>query len=85
MDLRLIPEKMYEPENTKIEDYKPKGVELIPVAILGITLDDGVRKKPISFQVNFSELEDLVLRLQACQKEMRLTEEFRQKFDISSI
>lgn len=84
VDLRFIPDKVYDPENIKIEDYQPKGAEMIPVAIIGLELVDDIRKTQVSFQVNFSELEDLIVRLQACQKEMRLVSDFGKKFDISS-
>lgn len=85
VDLRLLPEEPFRPLEQKIEDYQPKGLEFIPVALITVKTNDGENKKITSFQVNFSELEDMIVTLQACQKELRLLQNLAQRVDISSL
>jgi hypothetical protein len=85
VDLRLITEESFNPLNVKIEDYKPTGAELIPVALVNIELNDGIKKEIARFQVNFSELEDIIVKLQACQKELRLLQTVAQNINLTSI
>ena len=52
----------------------PKGAGMVPVAIIDTVIDDGLKRTDYHFQVNFAELEEIIVNLQACQKEMRLME-----------
>jgi hypothetical protein len=80
VDLRLIPSQRFDPDNMKIEDYQPEGDELIPMALITITTFNGEQKNPVSFQVNFSKLEDLIINLEACQKDLRVIQAISQKY-----
>jgi hypothetical protein len=74
VDLRLIPEKLFDPEETHIEDYNPSLAEVIPIALISLTIENSTKKESFAFQLNFSQLEDVIVKLQACQKEFRLLE-----------
>lgn len=76
VSLRLIPEQAFDPIDIQVESYKPKVEELIPVAIFEAVVNDGLRKSSINFQVNYSDLEDMIVKLQVCQKEMQLLENY---------
>lgn len=82
VDIRFIPKKRFDPFETEIEEYKPEGDDLFPVAIIGLILSDRTKDFSSSFQVNFSQLEDLILHLQACQKEMRLIEKYSKTIEL---
>jgi hypothetical protein len=83
VDLRLVVKTPFDATDVKIEDYEPKGQELIQIAIVSLTINDGTKKSKTLFQLNFNELEDVIVNLQACQKEMRVLESFINKNDIS--
>lgn len=84
VDLRLIPENPFDPQEIKIEEYSPKGAEFIATAIISMrTEKDENENNNIVFQLTFNELEDLIVRMQACQKELRLLKTLSEKFDFS--
>jgi hypothetical protein len=82
VDLRLLPKRTFDHSEINIEDYKPSIEALFPIAIVGLRLENSVRNEAFSFQVNFNELEDLIVNLQACQKEMRLLEKISKTIKI---
>ena len=83
-NLRLVSKDDFYPDEMHIEDYNPVAEQLIPVAILEFVSYDGYRTHSYPFVVNFAELEDLIVVLQACQKQLRLLEAVSRKLDLSS-
>jgi len=68
-----------------IEEYKPALRGLTPIAIVGLVIrDQAGKREQISFQVGFEALEKLIMRLQACQKEMRLLQQIQQQLEVET-
>lgn len=78
VQLRLVPKNPFESTNFNIEDYRPEADDLVLSSIIELITDDGKNKNVFSFQLNFTELEGLIVRLQACQKEMRLLQTYQE-------
>lgn len=85
VDLRLSLVDGFDPDEAAIEEYKPALRGLTPIAIVGLVIrDQAGKREQISFQVGFEALEKLIMRLQACQKEMRLLQQIQQQLEVET-
>ncbi len=76
--LYQIPKVDYQ-TNDPIEEYKPEFYGFYPVASVSLSFENDDSNNDVTFQVNTKELDDLISKLQACQKELRLMEKTIQK------
>ena len=60
--------------DSPIEEYEPENVEYLPVASISLVLNDQVNDEKVTFHANIKRLDELITKLQACQKELRLSE-----------
>ena len=71
-DLRGRFKQDYEYDSTKIEEFKPELVDLVPILTLSFKVCDGANEHKCIFQVDEEELDEIIANLLAAQKELKL-------------
>lgn len=71
-DLRGRFKQDYEYDSTKIEEFKPELVDLVPILSLSFKVYDGANEHKCIFQVDEEELDEIIAKLLAAQKELKL-------------
>lgn len=65
----------YDHKTTPIEDYKPSLVDAVPMISISFNLSDNDNSSKCIFQVEESELDEIIGRLLAAQKELKVLKE----------
>jgi hypothetical protein len=74
-DLRGRFNQDYNYEETPAEKYDPKLIDVMPIATLMFELNDGSREQRAWFQVNADDLNEIIAKLLAAQKELKILSE----------